>query len=121
LTHLKEKSKIICHRREFKQNKFNPSTAWQLINKLLVIIKPTNNMSMFQPENNTQPGDQHSIRNILNPRFPRAVPNLTSAISYHVAYCTPATPSPEFPVFNPSRNDDMATQISSLKCNKSDI
>jgi len=76
---------------------------------------------MFQPENNTQPGDQHSIRNILNPRFPRAVPNLTSAISYHVAYCTPATPSPEFPVFNPSRNDDMATQISSLKCNKSDI
>lgn len=47
---------------------------------------------MLQPEDLTQPADQRSIPNILNDYFTQVGPNLASATSSPVAFCTPATP-----------------------------
>jgi len=55
--------------KKFEQNNFNPNTPWKLINELLNKTKPSNNISMLQPEGSSQPADQHSIPNMFNENF----------------------------------------------------
>jgi len=64
LTHLKKKSKIVCYRKDFEQNKLNLSKAWKAINELRNRLEPNNNVSMLQIEGiiyNLLAADQHSI------------------------------------------------------------
>jgi len=69
LTHLKKEGKIIYCQNEFEQNEFNLNKAWKLINKVLNKTKQFNNISMLQPEDSTQPADQHFIPNMLHKYF----------------------------------------------------
>jgi len=75
---------------------------------------------MPQPEDSTQPADQHSIPNILNKYFTQVGPKLASAILSPAGYVTHSTPSaPNSLYLTPVLHNDVVNQINNLKCSKS--